>query len=220
MEIKYKIKEVKPHIFSVVIKDDYDRAMCFCRMQEYYESPNSKFRGKSFNMWDYIKWYSKEYGKGFTYASDWSGFNVPLEVAYNCYDGNYDMYTPYDEVMEKIVFQIYEMNGDNCNGYIIGSENTKGDTFKHEICHGMYHTNDEYKKLVKENIKRLPKTHYTIFKNNLLEMGYTTKVIDDEIQAYLMYGWESEHFGKGVALEVREMYNSFFSDDLEKFISK
>ena len=51
-------------------------------------------------------------------------------------------------------------------------------------------------------------------------MGYTTKVIDDEIQAYLMYGWESNDFGKGVPLEIREMYNSFFSDDLAKFIEK
>lgn len=220
MEIKYKIKEIKPHIFSVVIKDDYDRAMCFCRMQEYYESPNPKFRGKSFNMWDYIKWYSKEYGNGFTYPLDWSGFNVPLEVAYNCYDKNYDMYTPYDEVMEKIIHQIYEMNGDSCNGYIIGSENTTNGTFKHEVCHALYNTNKEYKKLAKENIKRLPENYYTIFKNNLLEMGYTKKVLDDEIQAYLMYGWKSSDFGKGVPLEIREMYNSFFSDDLEKFVDK
>jgi len=218
MEINYKIKEVKPHIFSVVIEDNYDRAMTFCRVQEYYESPNPKFRGKSFNMWDYIKWYSKEYGKGFTYASDWSGFNIPLEVAYNCYDKNYDMYTPYDEVMEKITHQIYEMNGDSCDGYIIGSENTKGDTFQHEVCHGLYHTNKVYKKLAKKNIKLLKKEHYEEFKKNLLDMGYTNKVIDDEIQAYLMFGWNYDKFGKGVSLETREMYNDFFWEDLGKFV--
>jgi len=218
MEINCKIKEVKPHIFSVVIPDHYDRAMTFCRVQEYYESPNPKFRGKSFNMWDYIKWYSKEYGRGFTYASDWSGFNIPLEVAYNCYDGNYDMYTPYDEIMEKIVFQIYEMNGDSCNGYIIGSENTKGDTFKHEICHGLYHTNKEYKKLAKKNIKLIKKEHYEKFKYNLLDMGYTKKVIDDEIQAYLMYGWDCQKFGDGVDLYVRKSYNEQFFNDLGEFV--
>ena len=218
MDIKYKIKEVKPHIFSVVVKNDYDRAMLFLRVQEYYESPNPKFRGKSFDIWDYMKWYSKEYERGFTYGIDWSGFNIPLEIAYNCYDKHYDTYTPYDEIMEKIVFNIYEMNGDDCNGYIIGSENTSGSTFKHEVCHGLYHTNNEYKKLANKNVKLLPKEHYTIFKNNLLEMGYTNKVIDDEIQAYLMYGWESHKFGGGVPMEVREMYNSWFEDDLEKFI--
>lgn len=39
MDIKYKIKEVKPNVFAVVVKDKYDRAMLFCRAQEYYESP-------------------------------------------------------------------------------------------------------------------------------------------------------------------------------------
>ena len=217
MKIKYQLKQVKPKIFAVIIKDDYDRAMTFCRMQEYYESPNPKFRGKSFDMWEYMKWYSKEYGKGFSYGIDWNGFNVPLEVAYNCYDKHYDTYTPYDEVMEKIVFDIYEMNGDSCDGYIIGSGNIKDDTFKHEVCHGLYHTNSEYKQIANENIKLISEDHYTIFKNNLLEMGYTTKVIDDEIQAYLQYGWESNKFGKGVSLEIREMYNDWFYNDLKKY---
>lgn len=218
MIINYKIKEVKPKIYSVVVKDDYDRAMLFLRVQEYYESPNPKFRGKSFDIWDYMKWYSKKYEKGFTYADDWSGFNIPLEVGYNCYDKHYDTYTPYDEIMEKIIYDIYEMNGDRCDGYIIGSSNTQGDTFKHEVCHGLYHTNKEYRKLANKNVKLLPKEHYTIFKNNLLEMGYTNKVIDDEIQAYLMFGWESRKFGGGVPMEVREMYNSWFEDDLKNFI--
>ena len=102
MKIKYKINEVKPKVFAVVIEDRYDRAMTFLRVQEFYESPNKKFRGKNFSIWDYMKWYSTEYGKGFTYGTDWSGFNVPLETAYSCYDTLNDRYTDYDEVMETI----------------------------------------------------------------------------------------------------------------------
>jgi hypothetical protein len=30
-----EVKEIKPHIYAVIVKDDYDRAMLFCRYQEY-----------------------------------------------------------------------------------------------------------------------------------------------------------------------------------------
>jgi len=38
MKIKYKINEVKPKVFAVVIEDRYDRAMTFLRVQEFYEN--------------------------------------------------------------------------------------------------------------------------------------------------------------------------------------
>ena len=49
-------------------------------------------------------------------------------------------------------------------------------------------------------------------------MGYTESVIKDEIQAYLQYGWESNDFGKGVSLEMREMYNSWYEEELEEYL--
>jgi len=98
MKVEYTIKEVKPKIYAVILPDDYHRPMLFCRVQEYYESPNPKFRGKSFDIWDYIEWYSRNHHDAFTYAFDWGGFNIPLEVAYNCYDTLKDGYTPYDEL--------------------------------------------------------------------------------------------------------------------------
>jgi hypothetical protein len=70
MKLKYQIKEVKPFIFAVIIKDKYDRAMTFCRAQEYYESPSLKFRGKQFSIWYYMKWYHERYGGGFSYGDD------------------------------------------------------------------------------------------------------------------------------------------------------
>ncbi len=48
--MKYQIKEVKPNIFAVIIPNGFDRAMTFCRVQEFYESPNKKFRDKDFSM--------------------------------------------------------------------------------------------------------------------------------------------------------------------------
>jgi len=218
ININYKIEQVKPKIYAVIIEDRYDRAMTFLRVQEFYESPNPAFRGnKDFSFTEYMKWYSKEYGRGFTYGMDWSGFNVPLEVAYNCYDTLTDRYTDYDDVMEGVIHKLYELNGDDADGYIIGAGNTDGDTFKHEVCHGLYYTNPNYKATADAVTALIHTENYNIFEKNLLEMGYTESVVKDEIQAYLQYGWESNDFGKGVSLEMREMYNSWYEEELEEY---
>jgi len=203
ININYKIEQVKPKIYAVIIEDRYDRAMTFLRVQEFYESPNPAFRGnKDFSFTEYMKWYSKEYGRGFTYGMDWSGFNVPLEVAYNCYDSLTDRYTDYDDVMESIVHQLYELNGDDCDGYMIGAGSTDGDTFQHEVCHGLYATNKQYKELVDEVTETIEWQDYLEFEKNLLDMGYTAAVIPDEIQAYLAFGHDYKPFTKGVSKKV------------------
>ena len=213
LNIEYKIENVKPKVFAVIIKEQYDRAMTFLRIQEYYESPNPKFRGnKDFSFTEYMKWYTFEYGKGFTYGTDWSGFNVPLEVAYNCYDTLTDRYTDYDDLMENIIHQIYELNGDECDGYMIGAGSTDGDTFQHEVCHGLYATNKQYKELVSEITLTIPTKDYLTFRNNLIEMGCTDKVIDDEIQAYLAFGHDYKPFTKGVSKKIcNELHTQYIN---------
>ena len=101
--INYKIKEVKPNVFAVIVKDKYDRAMLFCRAQEYYESPSSKFRGKNFSIWDYMKWYHEQNHWGFSYGADWSGFNIPLKTVRECYNKLTKPESPYDKVMDEIL---------------------------------------------------------------------------------------------------------------------
>ncbi len=71
----------------------------------------------------------------------------------------------------------------NWNGYIIGADSTESDTFEHEICHGLYATNKEYKVLVDEITETIEWQDYLKFEKNLLDMGYTAAVIPDEIQA-------------------------------------
>jgi hypothetical protein len=206
MKIKYQIKEVNPLVFAVIIKDKYDRAMTFCRVQEYYESPSPKFRGKQFSIWDYMKWYHERYGKGFSYGDDWSGFNIPIKVIRDCYNGLNKYETPYDKIMESIIHKV-EMCRE---GYVIGCGSTICDTFKHEVCHGLYYTNKEYKKRMDALTKGLPKKYYDTFKKNILEMGYAAKVVDDEIQAYLQYGYEQPDFGREVDIDVRIEYSSLY----------
>jgi hypothetical protein len=185
MKIQYTIQEIKPKVFAVIVPDRYHRAMLFMRVQEFYESPNKDFRGKkNFNIWEYIEWYSRKHSDSFTYAADWVGFNFPLETALKCYDTLEDMYTPYDELMYKIVWDIYEMNKESGKAYIIGVADLVSSTFQHELCHAYYHINKKYKKEVDAITKEIdPKTYKRMCKN-LEDMGYTKKVFNDEIQAY------------------------------------
>lgn len=207
--MKYQIKEVKPDIYAVLVKDKYDRAMLFCRAQEYYESPSPKFRGKVFSIWDYMKWYHEHYGHGFSYGADWSGFNIPLKKINECYNKLNKFETPYDRIMCDIKQKIYITSS---NGYVIGCGSTNCDTFKHEVCHGLYYTNKDYKKQMDALTKGLPKKYYDKFKENILQMGYTTKVVDDEIQAYLQYGFDNLDFGKDVDMSVRIEYSEIYKE--------
>jgi hypothetical protein len=61
--VKGKVKEIKPFIYCVEVDDDYDRAMLFCRYQEFYESPYKKFRGKPFTWMEYMRHYKDTWKK-------------------------------------------------------------------------------------------------------------------------------------------------------------
>jgi len=214
VKINYKIKEVKSNVFAVIVKDKYDRAMLFCRAQEYYESPSLKFRGKNFSIWDYMKWYHEQNHYGFSYGADWSGFNIPLQIVRDCYNKLTKPESPYDKIMDEI---LNKLKLQDSGGYLIGAKDTKGETFKHEVCHALYHTDKNYKKQMDALTHGLPKKYYNVFASNLVQMGYTTKVVDDEIQAYLQHGHADENFGKGVDIRARREYSDIYKDAAKQF---
>jgi hypothetical protein len=222
MKIDYSIEEVRPNVFAVIVKDHYHRAMLFCRVQEFYESPNPQFRGKNFSIWDYIEWYSREHNDVFTYTFDWGGFNIPLKTAWDCYEKLKEYESPYDVVMDNIIRTIElkmfnKKNTRNWNAYIIGADSTESDTFEHEICHGLYATNKEYKLLVDEVTETISTKDYLTFKNNLIKMGYTDGVIDDEIQAYLSTNYEYTKFSKGVSKKVCKQLHKQYKAIFERY---
>jgi hypothetical protein len=158
----------------------------------------------------------------FTYTFDWGGFNIPLKTAWDCYEKLREYESPYDEVMDKIVGTIelkmfYKKNTRNWNAYIIGADSTDSDTFEHEICHGLYATNKEYKLLVDEVTETISTKDYLTFKNNLIKMGYTDGVIDDEIQAYLSTNYEYTKFSKGVSKKVCKQLHKQYKAIFERY---
>lgn len=217
--VKGRVKEVKPFIYCVEVDDDYDRAMLFCRYQEFYESPYKKFRGKSFTWMEYMRLYKTAWKKRtFTYPDDWSGYNIPSNVLQKanhifCYD------TEYDKVMNDIYFYCAinsqnKNNGTRCNWYLIGASSKDRGTTNHEIAHGLYYTNKEYKKSVTAIIKKIKPTHYEKLRKKLVKMGYVNdkKIIDDEIQAFMSTGLYN-----GLNTKELKVYQKEFVANFKKY---
>lgn len=203
MTIEYTIKELQDNIFAVIIPDSYHRAMLFCRCQEYYESPNAKFRGEKFSIWEYIEWYSREHNNKFTYSGDWGGFNIPYEIITECIKVS-KVETPYDTIMKKIIKEIDNLRNKNKKSYVIGIDGKNESLSKHEICHGLYYINEDYKIISDELTNEIDDKQFKQFRDKLIEMGYTEEVVKDEIQAYLMTSYKT--LGKGLK-KLHKQYN-------------
>lgn len=195
-EISYSINEVAPKVFHVEFSNRVDTALHFLRYQEFYESDSPLFFRKPFFFTEYLRWYSLTRGNmSFSYMADWSGFNVPGHVFEKFFQNYFqnelalDINT-YDLSMKSIITAIhekYEINNNDWNFYLIGT--TKADasnkTLNHEIAHGLFATNKEYKKEMLSHIASLPEAMLKEMLKNLSALGYNQDVHFDEIQAYL-----------------------------------
>lgn len=217
--VKGVVKEIKPNIYCVLVDDDYDRAMLFCRYQEFYESPYKQFRGKPFTWMEYMRFYKTAWKKRtFTYPDDWSGYNIPsniLQIAHHQFCGE----TEYDDIMNSIYFHcsndaMEKNDGRQADWYLIGASSKDLKTLDHEIAHGLYFTNKDYKKDCKRLIGSIKPTHYDKLKKKLIKMGYVNdkKIIDDEIQAFMSTGLYN-----GLNTKELKKYESGFIKNFKKY---
>lgn len=192
--IKYKIKEIIKGIFLVEFDNRFDLAMTFLRYQEYYESANPKFKGKQFTIMDYIEWYSKNNNNIFTYADDWVGFNIPFNIIYEVQHniskiGSILDRNKYDDLMEKIVSKCdYRVGNYDENLYLIGAYKGEISIIKHEIAHGLYTVNTEYKERMNKLYSELSPISKKALEKEFLDLGYHKSVWKDEAQAFLSTG--------------------------------
>lgn len=210
--MNYKLKEIKPDIFTVVVKNRYDRAMLFCRVQEFYESPNKKIKDSKFSIWDYFRWYARKSGS-FSYTSDFTGFNLPVVVAKKCYEMN-DCETPYDHTMKGIVDKVF-VNGRR--QYLIGVDDSDDATFRHELAHALYYTDATYKARMDEVTDSLPPRSVSTMRKNLKKIGYCREVFRDEVQAYFS-AEENPAIGSGV--RGRKKIHKSYAAIFKKFSQK
>lgn len=217
MQIKYTIKEIRPQIFLVSFREHYDMSWTLFRYSEFYESGNKKIQGNpKAKFFETLKDYARRKGKGdFKYVTDWVGFNLPSWVfdkldPCSLPDGEEN---PYDIVMSDILFKISEKlhKRKNKDFYLIavplnfekkvekyygGKKKAKKEVkgvIKHELSHGLFYTNPEYKKTMTELVENLPKKlRKKVDKILRDEYGYAENVLVDEIAAFMSTGLTDE----------------------------
>lgn len=185
-----RLFEVYPKIFAIVIKDDKLRSRVFLRYQEFYESDSDSFRGKSFKWEDYIKFYKEKTKKDyFTYHEDFAGYNIPCDTIEACKAKIPDL-NIYDMIMFSLTDTIKKLVGDSPY-YLIGIDQpADGDEslIHHEVAHGLWFSDPNYKKLMMDQIEKLDPRIEDRMIEKIKNFGYGNNVYLDELQAYMATG--------------------------------
>jgi hypothetical protein len=210
MKLSFKVKEVRDRIFSIEFTNQYDMCMMFLRYQEFYESASLRFRGKSFEILDFMKWYSEKYGNGsFTYPKDWSGFNLPSFIISQVWDNKIVDSNLYDYEMREVYKSCRKKVKDDF--YIIGVL-TNNAALDHEIAHGYFYLHTAYREEMRYLEKQLDPKVRKVIRQHLSKIGYTPKVYVDETQAYLStsdYFDDSRFFNKQTQKLIRQYQKPF-----------
>ena len=219
MKLPFKIKEIKPSIFLFEFTNQYDMCMHFLRYQEFYESPNPKFRRKSFTILDFMKWQAEKEGNGnFTYPTFWTGFNVPSNIFLNCIRNTPD-FNIYDKNMTEAFQQCSNTINDRNNNvkkyYIIGALKGSEQTVNHELAHGTFYLNSEYKKEATKLVKALPVKFRKSLDDLLTNYGYTKQVFVDEINAFLSTDTKEDLITRGLKVTNQDVK---FKELFDKFV--
>lgn len=224
MNLVYQLAEIQPSVFLITAKNRYDLAQLFVCVQEFYESPDPQWKGKHFKRDEFERWYALNESDDqiYSYPLDWCGFNVPSTAIYGYYGEwmNKVAHNMYDNAIHKIVRMIeYRQGGYGKSFYLIGALANDLETLDHELAHGLYATNEEYRRMMDYCIAQLPKRTYTRLGPLLTGMGYDQSVHDDEIQANFATGLTNYFKGYqrycGPFIEVFESFREQLTPQFE-----
>lgn len=178
------LTEPIPRVFQAYFDSHEDLCMSFLRFQEFYESP--EFAGKVFSHAEFREWYianspaGKETGN-FTYYDDWGGFNIPSYVLGPFYGGDFDPLTD----LERNILQLFE--DEVSKFYVVDTSlESREEDVKHELSHGLYYVNDEYKESVDAVIASIFESDRERLGDFIKSHGYGDDTLVDEMHAYLL----------------------------------
>ncbi len=189
MNLQFKLSAVCPRVFMLQM-NRYDLAMTFLRAEEYYESVNSQFRGQVFTLAEYMRWYSFEHDNVFSYAKDWSGFNVPSMHLEGCYESHTEI-LQHDQLMLRVMRTCRFLSGPGNPYYLIGAKPEDSKVIPHEIAHALYSTNLSYREEMNKCLEGLDWNKKCKMVELLTSMGYGENVHADETHAFMATGLNS-----------------------------
>jgi hypothetical protein len=192
-----KIKQIgKTRIGHFTFESQFECNSTFMRFQEFYENP--EFRGKVFTHEEFMNWYAKTYGS-MSYYTDWAGFNVPTSAIMKVYDLFPNLWDKEKQLVKRVLQTNYQ--------YIIGTQEGHSDTMIHEVAHGLYTTDKEYRDEMMDLINKVPVPIQNKFNKTLLNECYCGEVLEDELQAYMVEG-------------IHDSYDYKFTDKQQEKVNK
>jgi len=206
---EFTLRLIKPHVYIITGKNRFDIAIHFLRSQEWYECSNSKFRGKSFDLLDYIDWYSKERGNGaFTYPTDFIGFNLTDDIFDKVYKPDF-YFNKYDKRMMEIYRDVREHNGEG-RFTIMGVLEGDKETIDHELAHAYWYLYPSYRREMRKLIKELPEDIKLNVETALAKSMYSANVFPDETQAYISTGLGDDmEVPDKIIEQFKEVFNKY-----------
>jgi hypothetical protein len=153
--------------------------------------------------------YAAKREHGFTYSEDWGGFNIPGPIIREVILAGIPDMNKYDYTMLAIESMIRAQVKED-DFYLIGvSDEGQEDYLDHELAHGLFYTNDKYKRAMTRLVKQIPTNKKEKIFASLREEGYCEEVLIDETQAYcatgVFDGWKEFKLGK----EIRKFQTEF-----------
>lgn len=215
----FSLQKVAPCIWHLSFNNSYDLTMHFFRYQEYYDS--AEMSGKNVQFVDLLESYTSGIGNGtFSYINDWVGFNLPAKHLFDRHREGISDKNRCDDLMLSIFSYIKSKEGSE-DFYVIGTSGgdpVKDLTFKHELAHGLFFSNPEYKGVMISEVENLPKSVRNRVFRVLEKWGYDESIWVDEAQAYLATGLQDELDTPSVrkcTKPFERVFNKFYRDAVE-----
>ncbi len=202
----FSLKKEAEQIYSLSFEDPYKLAMTFLRYQEFYESDNPRFYRNKFTIAQYIDWYFKKSGS-FEYHLDWSGYNLPVSIIDQVHRNGITDYNHYDHLMKGISDMVKsDANNDHC--YLIGYKDGNKGTLAHEIAHGRFYVNGEYRTKIENLFVELPVDLQKKLYNVMMNVGYAESSCVDEFQAYAVTNNEKRFWTEKKIPQLKAFFNN------------
>lgn len=197
--------EIHPNVYYLRFKENIDVSLLFWRYQEYYES--KQFKGRVFTLPEFIHNYGVKHDQDFEYFGYWSGFNIPSWVLFEVWKKGIKDESKYDLALKKFVQKIGKRKF-----YIISCFPKDKETLKHEVAHGLYTMNKNYRKEIIRELRRVPQKVSKVAFRLLSKAGYHRSVHRDELHAYIISGQSPDFDFKGdekYSKKLQEIYTRY-----------
>lgn len=210
-----KVKEIYPGIIHVTSPNSREIKQTWMRFEEAYENPIYQFRKfkKNFTKKDIKEWW-KTTKEGKKHSYWFEAFNIPSWILNYFYHGKFN---PVDKYEQELLDKLKPIWKRRKKFYVIGTLKNPGPgDLLHETAHGLYYLSGEYKRKVKEIMKKLSrktKTKLNIFLHK--HQGYGKHVLEDEKHAWIL---AHSFYLKGVGIKSKEI--SGIKKELKQLLDK